>query len=82
MTIPLKFICMFRRRKQCIYVINITSIYYRDEIYRAISKPSTFKTTRKNVWNCMTNISSMFLVQCWRLRTSSRPFYDFIKTTI
>ena len=28
---------------------------------------------------CMTN---MFLVYCWRLETSSRPFYDFIKLTI
>ena len=31
---------------------------------------------------CMTNISNMFLAQCWRLETSSRPFYDFIKMTI
>ena len=27
----------------------------------------------------MTNISNMFLAQCWRLETSFRPFYDFIK---
>ena len=25
----------------------------------------------------LTNISDMFLVQCWRLETSSRPLYDF-----
>ena len=31
---------------------------------------------------CMTNISNMFLAQCWRLETSPRPFYDFIKMTI
>ena len=31
---------------------------------------------------CMTNISNMFLAQCWRLETSSRPFHNFIKTTI
>ena len=31
---------------------------------------------------CLTNISNMFLAQCWRLETSSRPFYDFIKMTI
>ena len=31
---------------------------------------------------CMANISSMFLAECWRLGTSSRPFYDFIKMTI
>ena len=30
----------------------------------------------------MANISNMFLAQCWRLETSSRPFYDFIKMTI
>ena len=23
---------------------------------------------------CMTNISNMFLAECWRLETSSRPF--------
>ena len=31
---------------------------------------------------CMTNISNMFLAECWRLKTSSRFFYDFIKMTI
>ena len=31
---------------------------------------------------CMTNISNMFLVYCWRLETSSRLFYDIIKMTI
>ena len=30
----------------------------------------------------MTNISNMFLAECWRLETSSRLFYDFIKMTI
>ena len=25
----------------------------------------------------ITNISNMLLAQCWRLETSSRPFYDF-----
>ena len=30
---------------------------------------------------CMTNISNMFLTPCWRLETSCRPFYGFIKTT-
>ena len=29
----------------------------------------------------MTNISNMFLAQCWRLETSSRSFCDFIKIT-
>ena len=31
---------------------------------------------------CMTNISNMFLVHCWKLETSSRPISDFIKMTI
>ena len=31
---------------------------------------------------CMTNISNMFLVECWRLETSSRLFYDFVKMAI
>ena len=31
---------------------------------------------------CMTNISNMFLAECWTLETSSRLSYDFIKMTI
>ena len=30
----------------------------------------------------ITSISNMLLAQCWRLETSSRAFYDFVKTTI
>ena len=30
----------------------------------------------------MRNISNMFLAQCWRLKTSSKLFYDFTKRTI
>ena len=32
--------------------------------------------------SCMTNISNMFLTECWRLKTSSRLFFDFIKMTM
>ena len=28
---------------------------------------------------CMINISNMFLVQCWRLETSPRPFHNLLK---
>ena len=31
---------------------------------------------------CMTNTSTVFLAECWRLETSSWLFYDFIKMTI
>ena len=31
---------------------------------------------------CMTNISNIFSTECWRLETSSRLLYDFIKKTI
>ena len=31
---------------------------------------------------CLTNISNMFLAECWRLKTSSRLFYEFIKMTM
>ena len=31
---------------------------------------------------CKTNISNIFLAQDWRLETSSRLFYDFIKMTV
>ena len=30
----------------------------------------------------MTNISNMFLAECWRLETSTKFFYGFIKMTI
>ena len=30
----------------------------------------------------MENISNMFLAECWRLETSSKLCYDFIKMTI
>ena len=29
-----------------------------------------------------TNISNMYLAQCWRLETSSTPFYDFNEMTM
>ena len=28
------------------------------------------------------NISNLFSAQCWRVETSSRPFYDFHEMTI
>ena len=31
---------------------------------------------------CPRNISKIFLPQCWRLETSSRPFYYIIKTAV
>ena len=31
---------------------------------------------------CLKTISNMFLAQCWRLETSPRPFYNFIKMAI
>ena len=30
----------------------------------------------------VTNISKMFLAQCWRLETISRPLHDFNEMTI
>ena len=30
----------------------------------------------------MTNILNMFLAHCWRLETSLKPFYNFIKMAI
>ena len=32
---------------------------------------------RQTLVYLITNISNMFLSRCWRLETSSRPFYDF-----
>ena len=43
--------------------------YYQNKIWR-------------NASALYTNMSNMFLAQCWRLETSFTPFYDFIKMTI
>ena len=48
--------------------------YYQNEIHKTKFAPT--------LECCMSNISNIFLAQCWRLETSSRPFYDFIKMTI
>ena len=61
------------------------------DIFSVLSPPcayffsilSTIKMIFGQILVCfMTNISSMFWAQCWRLETSSRPFYDFVKMTI
>ena len=61
------------------------------DIFSVLSPPcayffsilSTIKMIFGQILVCfMTNISSMFWAQCWRLETSSRPFYDFVKITI
>ena len=44
---------------------------------------STIKMKFGQILVCyMTNISNIFLAECWRLETSSRLFSDFIKMTI
>ena len=56
-----------------------------DTSYKAyffwIESPIKMKLSQIQVC-CMTNIFNMFLAQCWKLETSSRPFYDFIKMKI
>ena len=49
----------------CLFILNPK--YYQNEFDQMLVR-------------CMINISNMFLAQCWKLETSSRPFYDFIKT--
>ena len=56
----------------CLFLLNPK--YYQYEIW---SDTSVLQT---NIY--MTNISDMFLVQCWRLETSSRIFFDFIEMII
>ena len=36
----------------------------------------------KMLVSCTTNVCNKFLAQCWRLETSFRLFYDFIKMAI
>ena len=44
-------------------------------IKRKFGQIIVYLTINKNIYN-------MFLAQCWRLETSSRPFYDFNEMTI
>ena len=45
--------------------------------------PKSYKNeTWSNTSVLLRNISKIFLPQCWRLETSSRPFYYIIKTAV
>ena len=59
----------------CIMKVTLMLIFFW------ILRPIKMKFGQMLVY-CMINISNMFLGECWRLETSSRLFYDFIKMTI
>ena len=80
----LRFLCfcetrifqnLWRHHKHC-HIMEVTLLLISFESY-ALSKWNLVKYLC-----CMTNISNMVLAECWRLETSSRLFYDFIKMTI
>ena len=79
----LKFTCMNRGRKQCKYVIDITSVEYRFEIIRTISKPFTFKTTHKNVsydWTQWRSYSyTIYLFIIFAVKYKERFFGGYVK---
>ena len=56
--------------------VNISiATLWKLHLYLFLLNPKSYQNeTRSN--------TNMVLVQCWRLETSSRPFCDFIKTTI
>ena len=56
------------------YIMEVTYFFW-------IPSPIKMKLGEILVW-FKTTISNMFLAQCRRLETSSRPFHDFIKVTI
>ena len=68
-----RFHNLWHHHRQLLYNGSYTDAYFLSTI--------KMKFTQVLVC-CMTNIGNMFLAQCWRLETSSRPFYDFIKLTI
>ena len=72
--------CVFVRPRDfkiCDIIISIMQVTYFFWI------PSSIKLKFGQILACcMTNISNMFLAKCWRLETSSRLYYDFIKMTI
>ena len=72
--------CVFMKPadfKICDVIISIAAYAY----FFWILSPIKMKFGRILVC-CVTNISNMFLTECWRLETGSRLFYDFIKKTI
>ena len=72
----------FTNFKICDVTISIAT-YWRLHLCFFLLNPKYY---RNEIWSirvcCMINISNMFLAQCWRMETSSRPFYDFNKMTI
>ena len=80
-----KFLCfceihriqnLWRHHKHC-YIMEVTLMFISFESWSPIKME-----LGQILVCCLTNISNMFLAQCWRLETSSRPFYDFIKMII
>ena len=68
--------------KICDVIIGIAT-YWMLHLCLFLLKPKYYQNELgQRLVCCMTNISNMFLAQCWRLETSSRPFHDFIKMTI
>ena len=67
---------LWRYHKHC-YIMEVTLVL----VFFLILSPIKMKLGQKLVF-CKKNIFNIFLAQCLRLETSSRPFYDFIKMTI
>ena len=69
-----RFQNLWRHRRHC-YIMEVT-------LMLIFLNPKCYKN---EIWSifvcCITNISNIFLVHCWRLETSFRSFYDFIKIT-
>ena len=68
--------------KICDIIIGITSSGISNSAYFFWIVSTLKKKLGQILVCCKTNISNMFLAQDWRLETSSRLFYDFIKMTI
>ena len=49
--------------------ISLNPTYYQNQTWSILVR-------------CMTNIFNTFLTQGWKLETSSRPFYGFVKIKI
>ena len=74
-----RFQILWRHHKHCCLMLIS---YYLDLCLFLLNLIPIKMTFGQILVYCITNISNIFLAECGRLKTSSSPFYDFIKMTI
>ena len=77
--------CVFVKCKdfKICYVIISIATSWKLHLYLFLLNPKSYQMKLDQILVCsMAHISNMFLAQCWRLETSFRLSYDFIKMAI